>query len=154
VLTFAKVLIFSNSMYSFLKTLHSHNRHLVLLVAVLVIIGSIIGLIGQRKWGKQNKILSLAFLIIMDIQILLGLILYLGVSELGIKLFFNKDINVMESPYRQMAVEHVALMLMAVVLVHVGYKKIKTVQEKHKAVLYYYGAALLFILAGIPWDKL
>ena len=55
---------------------------------------------------------------------------------------------------RFLGVEHMVGMLIAIILITVGYKKIKageTDGKKFKSMFSYYGIALLLILASIPW---
>jgi hypothetical protein len=54
------------------------------------------------------------------------------------------------------AVEHISMMLIAVVLVHIGRaksKKSKTDIEKFRIASIFFLAALVLILAGIPWSR-
>jgi hypothetical protein len=50
--------------------------------------------------------------------------------------------------------EHMSMMLLAWILVHVGratVKKAGTDAAKHKRVLIFFGLAIILILASIPW---
>ncbi len=142
-------------MYNFIQIFHSHNRNLIFLIASLALISSIIAMLSKKEWNKFNKISSLLFLIIMDIQFALGLALYFIFSPFGLKAFLNPDVNVMQNgDIRKIAVEHFILMLAALIVTHIGYKKIKTSINKHKTLIIYYGIALVLILAGIPWNKI
>ncbi|MBP6793780.1 MAG: cytochrome B, partial [Saprospiraceae bacterium] len=51
---------------------------------------------------------------------------------------------------RFFAVEHPMMMLIAIILITVGYIKGKK-QNSFKPIFWYYLIALLLILAGIPW---
>lgn len=142
-------------MYDILKSFHSHNRNLVLLLLVIAILLAIVGLVSKKTWSKFNKIFSLLGMIITDIQFLIGMILYFAFSPLGIKAFSNDNINVMkDAVVRKIAVEHLVLMLAAWILIHIGYSKVKKSANPHKSILIYYGLGLVLILAGIPWGKL
>ena len=75
-------------------------------------------------------------------QILLGLILY----------FWSPKVNfsmMSEKLYRFYNVEHITGMLIAAVLITIGYRQAKNL--KHNKVLMYYGVGLLVILVSIPW---
>ena len=59
-----------------------------------------------------------------------------------------------DSLLRFFLVEHIGLMLIAVLLVTIGYIKSdreENILKKHKKLLVYYSIALLVILAAIPW---
>jgi uncharacterized membrane protein YphA (DoxX/SURF4 family) len=59
-----------------------------------------------------------------------------------------------DSQLRFFAFEHMIAMIIAIILVHVGYsyskKRIPDV-SKHRRTLLFYGLALLIILIAIPW---
>lgn len=141
-------------MYQFLQTFHSHNRNMVLLIGVILILLSLTGMISKQPWNKFKKILSLIWMIVVDIQCTIGLALYFGVSSFGLKAFSNPNINVMkDAAVRKIAIEHLVLMLAAWIIVHIGYSKIKSAQNPHKTVVVYYGIAMILMLAGIPWGR-
>ena len=108
--------------------------------------------------SKKDKLPALFLMIMCDIQLLLGSVLYFKYSGYGISAFNNGVGAVMKNAeLRKIAVEHVVLMLIALVLVHIGYSKVKKVMELDKlkrTSLIYFGIALVLILAGIPWNRL
>jgi hypothetical protein len=92
----------------------------------------------------------------MDIQFLIGIILYAFVSPLTKAAFSDFGAAMKNPALRFYAVEHILLMVIALVLVHIGRSKSKKAiapWKKHRAAAIYYGIALVLILAGIPWDK-
>jgi hypothetical protein len=141
-------------MYQFIQSTHSHTRWLVLLTAVIAIIMPFI----NNTVSKKSKLPGLAFMIMCDIQLLMGLTLYFSFSPLGLQAFDQGMAFVMKTKeVRKIAVEHFVLMLAAIALVHIGYIKVKKATEAaavKKASLIFFGIALVLILAGIPWDKL
>jgi len=67
-----------------------------------------------------------------------------------------KDLgNNMKDPYtRFFTMEHLTMMLLAWVLVHIGRASVKkgtTDAIKHKKMLIFFGIAIILILASIPW---
>ena len=142
-------------MYQLLQTFHSHNRHLILLLTVIVLVLAIVGLIQGKGKTKLQRILQLVHLIILDLQFTIGLVLYVGLSPFGVKAFSNPDINVMkDANVRAIAIEHLLLMLAAWVILHIGYSKAKKSANPNKLVLLYYSIGLALILVGIPWDRI
>lgn len=141
-------------MYSFLQPTHSHTRWLVLVAAVFAIL---MPLLNQSS-GKQSKLPGLILMIVCDVQLLLGLMLYFGESPFGMKAFSEGMGHVMKTAeLRKIAVEHLILMLSAITLVHIGYSKIKRAEDGNqvkKTSLIFFGIALVLILAGIPWARL
>lgn len=83
------------------------------------------------------------------IQILLGAALFFMSEKVSFHAGFMK-----EPMARFFAVEHTSMMVIAVVLLTIGYSKAKRQNEaakKHNTVLMFYGIGLLIILAAIPW---
>lgn len=131
---------------------HNITRWAVLLFGVWALLNAISGLAGKRAFSANDKRSGLFFMTFCDIQLLLGLVLYFKFS------WFDKlkDMgNTMKNAYdRFFAVEHMSMMLIAWLLVHIGYSAVKradTDAKKHKKMLLFFGLALLLILASIPW---
>ena len=140
-------------MHSFLYSLHSHTRWLVLIAAVAALV---IPLINSGN-GKSSKMPGLAFMILCDIQLLAGLLLYFVYSPFGVQAFSEGMGHVMQNAsIRKIAVEHFTMMIAAIVLVHIGYSKIKkadSASSVKRSSLIFFGIALILILAGIPWVR-
>jgi hypothetical protein len=133
-------------MYQILFRTHSGLRYLVLLMLVVVIVKSLMGLIGKKPFEKTDNLLSLVLLISTHIQFLVGLILYF--LSPAVKL----GEGAMSDSYRYWTVEHVTMMLLAVVLITVGRSTSKKLTEpaaKHKRLFLLNAIALLIIIAAI-----
>ncbi len=143
-------------MQQFLQSTHSYIRWLVLLAGILAMVLPVLS--NNSTVSKKDKLPALFFMIMCDIQLLIGSLLYFKYSGYGISAFNNGVGAVMKNAdLRKIAVEHVVLMLLALVLVHIGYSKVKKVMELDKlkrTSLIYFGIALVLILAGIPWNRL
>jgi len=138
--------------------LHTHNlfRWLVLLAMVFAVSFAFIGWFKKRGWNKKDNITGLVLTIFMDIQFLVGIILYAFVSPLTKAAFSDFGAAMKNSALRFYAVEHILLMIIALVLVHIGRSKSKKAVapwKKHRAAAIYYMIALVLILAAIPWDR-
>ena len=134
--------------YNILAHIHSITRWLVLITTFLAVLYAIINLskgsLEERKC-LQNR---LAFML-THFQLLLGLILYF----ISPKVIFAGE-SMKDPLLRFFLVEHIALMLIGVVLITVGYLKyVKTedIRRRHKLTIIYYGIAFLLYLAAIPW---
>lgn len=135
--------------------LHSALRWVVLLVALWAIIKMAAGRNGQKTFSASDKRPALFFLITMDLQLLVGLYLYFA-GAWGLKNIQNQGFgNVMkDAASRFFAVEHILGMLIAVVLVHIGYsatKKAVSDKKKFSKAFWCFLIALIVILATIPW---
>lgn len=136
--------------------LHSVLRWLVLIVALWAIISMASGMNGGKSFTAKNKRPALFFLILMDLQLLVGLFLYF-VGPWGYKNIQNQGFgNVMKSSYdRFFALEHIVGMCIALILVHIGYaitKKTDIIdKKKFSKAFWFFLFALILMLAFIPW---
>jgi len=132
-------------MYSILIHIHSGLRWFVLVFLVWAIIRA-----AMKSYRKGDKPLAaLLGLIFTHVQLVIGLILYF----ISPKVIFAGS-SMSNSVLRFYLVEHIALMLIAVILITVGYVKAKRAAEDlkmNKSILWYYSIGLLLILVSIPW---
>ena len=132
-------------MYTGLTHAHSGLRWLVLLFLLLAIISA------YRAWkggGSLSK-MPLFALIATHTQLLTGLVLYFISPYVSFEEGFMK-----QAVTRFYSVEHITLMLIAIVLITVGYSKAKrkaTDEAKGKTTFTFYLIALILILLAIPW---
>lgn len=99
------------------------------------------------RWG-------LLFMIALDLQLLLGLALYLWLSPTTSAIFDDFGAAMRDPVARFWAVEHTALMLFAVVMAHVGRVLARTAPTpaaKRSRLLVYFVLATIAMLAATPW---
>ena len=93
-------------------------------------------------------------MILLDLQLLLGLLLY-GVFSPTTAAIFDDFGGAMRDPVaRFWAVEHITLMLVAIVVAHVGrvmVRKAPTPGARRTRMLVAYAVATLAIIIAIPW---
>ena len=132
---------------------HSILRYFILLFALIVAAQSLTGMMGKREFAKGNKTFALMLLIFCDLQLVVGLYLY---YTFVIASGMLKAGNVMkEAGPRFWAVEHAVGMIVALVLVHVGYsvaKKPMASDKKFKRLFWCSFVALSIFLAMVPWE--
>lgn len=136
-------------MYNGLLHAHSGLRWLLLIVLVLAIAKSFIGKSGNKAFQKSDKMVALFTLIFAHTQLLIGLALYFMSPKVSHTAGFMKD-----SMLRFFAMEHPVGMIIAIVLITMGYSKSKKQTEdtaKFKKIAVFYTIALIIILATIPW---
>ncbi len=107
-------------MYGLMLALHSLARWAVLLVGVWAVIRAISGWLGRKPWGPDDDRAGSLFAMSVDLQFLLGLLLYLFFSPITRAAFSDFGLAMRTSALRFWAVEHVATMVLAVALVHIG----------------------------------
>jgi hypothetical protein len=139
------------SLYTWVLLLHSWIRWIVLVTAVGATAGALRpgeqGLRQAEAWGKW---LTIA----IDAQLLLGVLLYAALSPYVATAMHGFGDAMRNPVLRFWAVEHVTMMVAAVVLVHVGRvlaRKAVGVEQKRARLLVCFGVALLLILGGMPW---
>ncbi|MBP6017222.1 MAG: hypothetical protein KA586_10925 [Candidatus Promineofilum sp.] len=86
-----------------LMTIHGEIRWLVVLVAAVVVVKFVIGWLGKRPYAAIDRTLLMIFTILLDINVLLGLIL----------LFFGGGFS---GP----RLEHATTMILAVIAAHMS----------------------------------
>lgn len=143
-------------MYSFILTLHNIFRWLVLIFGVLAVLRAFYGWFGKKEWAQIDDRLGLGFTSTMDIQLLLGLLLYFVFSPITKSAFQDFGAAMADSSLRFFAVEHFLMMVIAVIIVHVGRafsKRATSAAGKHKRAAIFYTLGLLVVLASIPWER-
>ncbi|MBV6441608.1 MAG: hypothetical protein DYG98_21345 [Haliscomenobacteraceae bacterium CHB4] len=139
-------------MHPLLSTLHSYNRYLLLAALLFVLYRSFSGWLGNKPYEKTDNTASTALIILTHLQLLLGLILYFATSP------YTTGPGSMKDPWvRYFKAEHIAAMLIAVVLIQLGRtfsKKAATDAEKHKKVAIYTAIATLIIFGTLAMKGL
>ena len=129
------------NLYPHLLGFHGLFRWIVLAAAVAAIFVAFSGWSGANPPSANLRRFSVIFVIAMDIEFLVGLLLYFGASP----------------TLRNAFLTHSVLMLLAVVCAHVGgalSRKARTDLMKYRAAAIGYATSLLLMLAGIPWRSL
>ncbi|NLG99474.1 MAG: hypothetical protein GX491_19130 [Chloroflexi bacterium] len=144
-------------LYSILLPIHSILRWLIILAALLVIIRAANGLSFKRRWMKMDDRVAMWFTIFMDLQLLIGLLLYFVASPITAIALQNMSGAMGNPSIRFFAVEHTALMFIAVVVAHIGRSMVRKASDpatKHRRAIIWTAASILIVLAAIPWPFL
>jgi uncharacterized membrane protein YozB (DUF420 family) len=145
---------YNRRMYSLLLFLHSLLRWAVLLTGLYAVVRAITGMNGHRSWSTADAKPGMFFIISCDLQLLLGLALYLVFSPTVQAAFGNIGAAMRNPEYRFFVVEHAVGMIVAIALAHVGRarsKKATSDAARFKSAAIFYGLALVIILGSIPW---
>ena len=144
-------------MYLFILILHNLVRWLILIAALVAIVKAVAGWSGKREWTKADNLAGLLYISMLDLNVLLGLILYVFLSPLTTQAIFNDFGAAMSDRIlRFFAVEHLAGMIIALVLAHIGRsasKRAVAAVRQHRTAAIWYTISLLIILVSIPWDR-
>lgn len=138
-----------------MKEIHSYWAYLVLLMLLFAVVNAFMGISKKRSFTDKDVRIGLFTLIIAHIQLLIGLGWYF-MSPAYQALKANGSEVMGNSTSRLLAVEHPLMMIIAIVLITIGWSKHKKKTEdaaKFKTFAIFYGLALLLILARIPWSQ-
>lgn len=139
-------------MYIEIKQLHSIIAFLLLSLLLVSILYNAYGWVGKKPFAKTNRLMALLGMIAVHTQFLIGLILYF-VSPLGLSNFSGEAMK--NATSRLYILEHPLTMIIALVLITIGYVKLKRLTDdkaKYKTVVLFYSIGLLLILSRIPWN--
>lgn len=142
-------------MFPVLLKVHSILRWVILLLLVLSIVQSFVGWVKKRELRDTDAKLWLFTMISAHVTLLVGLILLLfgrfGILSSGLP----DGVNLMQDKfYRFFWVEHPVGMIVATLLITIGrgvVKKQIADPFKYKRAFWLFLAALIVILATIPW---
>jgi len=141
-------------MYSAVLTTHSWLRWVIVLLAFAAVLRAIMGWQSRRMWTRVDDRTGLMLMIAVDLQLLLGLLLYFVYSP-HTALAMDDFGNAMQtSGLRYWAVEHVFSAVVGIALIHVGRmraKKTSDSKRKHRTTAIFFSLALLALLVAIPW---
>lgn len=141
-------------MYEALLVIHSMLRWVVFILAIVAIALSYKGWLGKEIWEPSNRKINAAFLGIVHLQIVLGLILYVGVSPIMGPIFADFGAAMKEDVLRFWAVEHITTMILGAIVIHVSFVLAKRAEEdikKFRRGAIGFTLGFILILAAIPW---
>ena len=134
--------------------LHSLLRWAVLAFGLLALGRALAGTFGRRPWTPLDDRAGRYFVMALDLQTLVGLVLYAGLSPIVRAAFSDMGMAMKDALLRFYAVEHVTLMIIGLALVHVGRVRVRKATgdaARHRAAAIFFGLGFLAILFGIPW---
>lgn len=141
-------------MYPILLALHSLIRWFVLLSLLLSIGLAWRGWLLGKKYTTVNDQVRVITTTIAHIQLLAGLVLYI-ISPI-VSYFLNHfNAAVHERQIRFFGMEHITMMLIAIVVISIGSAKAKrnvSDADKFKTMAIWFTVGLVIILSSIPWS--
>lgn len=140
-------------MYLTLLALHSLIRWLVLGSLLSAIFYSYRGWMTNRKFSKSENFIQIATVTISHIQLVVGVWLYF-ISPVVDYFLDNFNDAIHQRDIRFFGMEHITMMLIAIVVITIGSAKVKrkaTDSEKFKSMAVWFTVALVIIFFSIPW---
>lgn len=143
----------SSSLFPWVLSLHSFVRWMVLITGAIVFLQGMVGVLAGGEIGSLGKRLQLAFMINFDVQLLIGILLWV-LSPTVSQARADMGEAMKDSELRYFAVEHGMVMVVALAVVHIGRVAAKRATEpraQHLRTALYAGLALLLICMRTPW---
>lgn len=143
-------------MYSFFLAVHNVLRWIALILVVVALIRSYWGWFGNRDWTSTDKRVGSFYTISLDVQILIGLLLYFAFSPITQSALRDFGAAMSSDGLRFFALEHVLYMVLAVVLAHVGAitaRRAEGDKAKHRRTAIWFSLSLIALLLGMPWFR-
>jgi len=140
-------------MYTGLLHAHSGLRYVVLILLLIAVVNALLAWRSKKSFKSSDKKIYLVTLIFTHIQLLIGLVLYF-ISPIVDRAYEDFGAAMKNPTLRFWAVEHFTVMLLAIILITIGYSSSKRATEevsKHKKIGIFYLIGLALILISIPW---
>lgn len=134
-------------MYGVLLFLHSWMRWLVLLGAAAVLVRATLRI--NTPWDSSDERGVTLMLVFADIQLAIGLLLWMGLSPLT-HLAFSEGLLFRGAAFTFFGLIHPTVMLIAVTWLHVGRIQLKRAAS-HRSWRFTVGTFLMLTLLAIPW---
>ena len=144
-------------MYNLVLLAHSWFRWLVLLAALVAVARAIGGVSTRRPWTPVDDRAGLWLTAALDLQMLLGLALFIFLSPVTKSAFVDVAAAMKVPDVRFFLADHPVGMIIAIALAHVGRVRIRKAadsESRHKRAAIFFGLALLMMLLSIPWPFL
>ena len=141
-------------MSNLILILHSLIRWAAIVLGLIAVARALSGVSTNGAWTESDTKFGRLFAISIDVQMLLGLLMYLFLSTITTSAFQNMGGAMSNSVVRFWIVEHPTMMIAALAFGHIGVARARKATEpaaKHRAALIFLGLALVLILVGTPW---
>lgn len=143
-------------MYDILLIIHNLLRWVVLILGLAAVVRGLAGWLGKQNWQPLDRRLGSFYTMSLDIQFLVGLLLYFVFSDLTTANLGNFGQAMGVPDLRFFLFEHPFTMLVAVILAHLGTvlaRRADSDTAKFRRLAIWTLLSLLAILVAIPWER-
>ena len=144
-----------DSLYTLTLTLHNILRWVVVIVGIVVVVLTLLGWLRKKEWTERVRRFVSYYAISLDIQLVLGLLLYFGLSPLTRSVMQNFGGSMSAGgDLRFFGVEHVFTMIIAWIFAHLASifaKRATTDAKKYRNAFIWDALSLVLIFVAIPW---
>ncbi len=143
--------------YDLVINVHGFVSTLFTILAVIILVRSIRGLSMKKAYKTMDNYYSVAFLVFLYVQLILGVLLYfvLGDQSSGAT---SIEAAAEQMSMRFWALEHFVIMIFTLFLSQLGWifiRKSRLDLNKHKNTLFYFGTSIFLIIIstgiGLIW---
>jgi hypothetical protein len=137
--------------YLTILAVHSWVRWLVVISGLLALLRAVRP--GLAGWSAADDRAGFWFVMLLDLQVLIGLVLFAWLSPITHEAFRDVGAAMKSSTLRFWLVEHGFGMVVGVALAHIGRVRIRKADpgRRQKLAAIFFGLALVAVLASIPW---
>ena len=143
-------------MYVAILGLHNLVRWAVILTGLWAVARAWQGWLRRTPWAPSDGRAMRIFVGMLDLQLLLGILLYAVFSPLTREAFRDIGAAMRDAPVRYFFVEHAGIMLAAIAVAHVGMARVKrqpTDAARFQTAALWLGIALAAIIGFVPWAR-
>ncbi len=139
-----------------IRFIHGSWAYLVLLMFLITLFVYLYHMVKHKIFDFNTDFRLASFtLIVFYFQVVLGLLAWFTSDYFtGIRQGHMGE-YMKQTHDRLIVVEHPSIMLIALLIAHYGFnrmKKAESSQKKYVSIILFYGLALIFILSRIPWQ--
>jgi hypothetical protein len=142
------------SWYELLRLVHSYWRWAVLLSAGIALARASEGTWRGRQWARADERAARLFIRAIDIQFLLGVVLYFGFSPFWTATYYSFSETMRDQGSRFFGIEHQTAMVLAITAAHVAWHRVRRASNtaaSHRTLLIGLLVFFAFALWAIPW---
>lgn len=143
-------------MYPVVLGLHNLIRWVVLLAGAWAVLVAWRGWLGRGAWTDRETRAMKIFVGTLDLQFVVGLLLYAVFSPLTRAAFSDFGAAMRDASVRYFVVEHLVIMIAAIAVAHVGavrVKKASTDPERFQRASIWLGIAFAAVAGFVPWAR-
>ncbi len=134
-------------LYTIILNIHNIMRWVVILTGAYAVFRA---MQNEKVWDSSANLARSLFVNSMNIQFILGIILY----EFSPLMQEPLSVAIKDPQSRFFLIEHPTIMIAALALGHIGSAKVRkatTDKQKYKFAKIFFSISLILVLAGVPW---
>jgi hypothetical protein len=140
--------------YGLLRVVHSYWRWAVLIVGAIAFVRAFLGTVKHREWTPSDERTVRTFIGTIDLQFLLGIVLYFGFSPFWTAFYYSFSETMGDQGARFFGIEHQVAMALAITAAHVGWDRVKRSPRRsarHRTMLVALIVFFALVLWAVPW---